>query len=141
MEGLSLAAALEAILAASEIPKGEGTSLEAIAFSWRECRRRIRQLARAALEANIPLHVRRVGELEGYDLWLETEDLPADPRGARLAANLELRVASCPKCARPLDYIGERGAWHCVNVDCEGSIRRRPPAPDPFPPRRSRFSA
>lgn len=142
MHELTLVQALEAILEASDVPKGQGTSIEAMMFAWREARRRIRQLSSAAAIANLPVKIRRVGELEGYDLWMEREDLPADPQGAPLLANLEIRIGACESCGRRLDYVGERGAWHCTNVECARSARRRPATPDPYPPRHYRpFSA
>lgn len=95
--------------------------------TYRDIRRRILQLARAAAALDEIADLRFADDVGGYDLVLSVDGRPA--LGGPLGDNLQLRVGECPKCGRAIDYVGELGRWSCTNPGCSrGAAVRRPPS-------------
>lgn len=98
-----------------------------LSLTFRDVRRRILQLARAAAALDELADLRFAGDVGGYDLVLNVDGRPA--LGGPIGDNLELRVAECRTCGRAIDYVGELARWICTNPDCESgaAARRSPP--------------
>lgn len=95
--------------------------------TFRDIRRRILHLARAAVVLDELAELNFAGDVGGYDLVLNVDGRPA--LGGPLGDNLQLRVAECRHCGRAIDYVGELGRWICSNPDCRaGAAARRPPS-------------
>ena len=131
---MNLSRALQEILDDSALDGPSPYSIEAMAFAWREARRRLRQLQKAVEISQPPLEVRHLGDLDGYQVDVARQEIsPAEISGAPLGLNFELRIRDCPRCRQPVDYVGLRRAWYCTNVDCARSARRRPSTLDQEP--------